>query len=129
GMSFDQFNSDEVLTLRYTDENGRKTTGITIAERDERDIYDLIMQRDSINRLSDSTARAAALQRLMGPRNGVPLRASRVYLGRDVARSAVLNLYDPNGRPRLRLRVDSLGKPSLEFLDEAGAVVSKLPDR
>ena len=129
GMSFDQFNQDETLTLRYSDENGRKTTGITIAERDERDIYELIMRRDSINRMSDSTARAAALQRLMGPRNGVPLRASRVYLGRDVARSAVLNLYDPNGRPRLRLRVDSLGKPSLEFLDEAGAVVSKLPDR
>jgi hypothetical protein len=40
GMSFDQFNQDETLTLRYTDENGRKTTGITIAERDHRDIYE-----------------------------------------------------------------------------------------
>jgi hypothetical protein len=37
GMSFDQFNSDEVLTLRYTDKNGDKTTGITIAGRDGRE--------------------------------------------------------------------------------------------
>src|ERR1051326_7600068 len=126
-MSFDQFNQDEVLTLRYSDENGRKTTGISIAERDDRDIYDLIMARDSINKMADSAAKAAALQRLFGPRNGVPLRAARVYLGRDVGKSAVLSLSDPNGRPRLRLKVDSLGKASLEFLDENGAVTSRLP--
>jgi hypothetical protein len=127
GMSFDQFNQDETLTLRYTDENGRKTTGITIAERDHRDIYDLIMQRDSINRIADSATRVAALQRLMGPRNGVPLRATRAYLGRDQNKAAVLNLFDPNGRPRLRLRVDSLGTASLEFLDESGAVTARFP--
>ena len=128
GMSFDQFNQDETLTLRYSDENGRKTTGITIAERDNRDIYDLIMQRDSINKLADSASRTAALQRLLGPRNGVPLRATRVYLGRDPSKSAVLNLSDPSGRPRLRLRVDSLSNASLEFLDENGAVTAKLPN-
>jgi len=127
GMSFDQFNQDETLTLRYTDENGRKATGITIAERDERDIYDLIMQRDSINKIADSTARTAALQQLLGPRNGVPLAASRVYLGRDRSRSAVLSLSDPSGKPRLRLRVDSLGKAGVEFLDENGAVTARLP--
>ena len=127
GMSFDQFNQDETLTLRYSDENGRKTTGITIAERDERDIYQLILQRDSINRIADSATRAAALERLLGPRNGVPLRATRAYLGRDPARSAVLNLYDPNGKPRLRLRVDSTGTPTIEFLDATGAVTRQFP--
>jgi hypothetical protein len=128
GMSFDQFNQDETLTLRYTDENGRKATGITVADRDEqRDIYDLIMQRDSINKLTDSVARVAALQRLFAPRNGVPLAATRVYLGRDRSKSALLSLYDPSGKPRLRLRVDSLGKASVEFLDENGVVTSRLP--
>lgn len=127
GMSFDQFNQDETLTLRYTDENGRKTTGITIAERDHRNIYDLIMQRDSINRIADSATRVAALQRLMGPRNGVPLRATRAYLGRDQNKAAVLSLFDPTGRPRLRLRVDSLGNATLEFLDASGAVTARLP--
>ncbi|HEV8600266.1 MAG TPA: hypothetical protein VGQ69_12950 [Gemmatimonadales bacterium] len=127
GMSFDQFNQDETLTLRYTDENGRKTTGITIAERDNRDIYDLIMQRDSLNKIADSATRVGALQRLMGPRNGIPLRATRAYLGRDQSKAAVLSLFDPNGKPRLRLRVDSLGAASVEFLDEQGAVTRRLP--
>ena len=129
GMSFDQFNQDETLTLRYTDENGRKASAITIADRDTRDIYDLIMQRDSINKMTDSTARAAALQRLFGPRDGVPLAATRVYLGRDRSRAAVLNLYDPSGKARLRLRVDSLGVASLEFLDEQGTVTARFPEK
>ena len=129
GMSFDQFNQDETLTLRYTDENGRKASAITIADRDTRDIYDLIMQRDSINKLTDSTARAAALRQLFGPRDGVPLAATRVYLGRDRSKAAVLNLYDPNGKPRLRLKVDSLGGASLEFLDEQGTVTARMPER
>jgi hypothetical protein len=129
GMSFDQFNSDETLTLRYSDDNGRKTSAITIADRDERDIYDLIMQRDSINQIGDSAVRTAALQRLFGPRNGVPLAATRVYLGRDRSKAAVLNLFDPNGKPRVRLRVDSLGTASLEFLDEQGGVTARFPER
>ena len=129
GMSFDQFNQDETLTLRYTDENGRKTSAITIADRDSRDIYDLIMQRDSINKMTDSTARAAALQRLLGPRDGVPLAATRVFLGRDRSKAAILNLYDPNGKPRLRLKVDSLGGASLEFLDEQGTVTARMPEK
>ena len=129
GMSFDQFNQDETLTLRYTDDNGRKASAITIADRDTRDIYDLIMERDSINKMTDSTARAAALQRLFGPRDGVPLAATRVYLGRDRSKAAVLNLYDPNGKPRIRLKVDSLGGASLEFLDEQGTVTARMPER
>ena len=129
GMSFDQFNQDETLTLRYSDENGRKTSAITIADRDSRDIFDLIMQRDSINKMTDSTARTAALQRLLGPRDGVPLAATRVYLGRDRSKAAVLNLYDPSGKPRLRLKVDSLGGASLEFLDEQGTVTARMPER
>jgi hypothetical protein len=130
GMSFDQFNQDETLTLRYTDENGRKASAITIADRDGlRDIYDVIMQRDSINKMTDSTARAAALTRLFGPRDGVPLAATRVYLGRDRSKSALLNLYDPSGKPRLRLKVDSLGVASVEFLDEQGAVTARIPEK
>jgi hypothetical protein len=59
----------------------------------------------------------------------VPLAATRVYLGRDRSKSALLNLYDPNGKPRLRLKVDSLGLASLEFLDEQGAVTSRFPEK
>jgi hypothetical protein len=126
GMSFDQFNQDEVLTLRYSDNNGRRSTGITIADRAHVDIYDMIQQRDSINRMPDGPEKRAALERWAAPRNGAPLRATRAYLGRDQTRSAMLILADPMGRPRIQLKVDSLGNPAIEMLDEKGTVVRRL---
>jgi hypothetical protein len=128
GFSFDQFNQDQVLYLQYADDNGTRRLGLTVADRADVDIFDLIQQRDSINELPDSAVRATALRALLAPRDGEPLFAQRVYVGRDAARSAVVNLSDPAGRPRLRLRVDSLGVPSLEFLDDSGRVTSRLPE-
>lgn len=86
-----------------------------------------IMNRDSIDPLPNGPAKTAARERWAALRNGVPLRATRVYIGRDATQAAVLNLFDRNGKPRLRLRVDSLGMASLEFLDETGTVTSRLP--
>jgi hypothetical protein len=128
GFSFDQFNQDQILYFQYNEDNGRRRTGLTIADRADVDIYDLVMQRDSIAKLPAGPAKDEAMRTLMAPRNGVPLFAQRVYVGRDVAKNAVVNLSDPNGRPRLRLMVDSLGAPSLEFLDDSGRVTSRLPE-
>jgi hypothetical protein len=126
--SFDQFDQDQILTLQYTDNNGQRRTGITIGDRADRNIYDLVMQRDSINRMTDTAARRLALDKLMGPQNGVPLNATRLYVGRDVAKNAVVNLSDAQGRVRMRMRVDSLGGASLDFLDTNGRVTYSLPD-
>jgi hypothetical protein len=130
GMSFDQFDQDQVVTLQYTDNSGTRRMGLTVADRDDRNIYDLVQARDSITTAYPDTARRnPALRQLMGPRNGVPLYAERVYVGRDRSKAAVVNLSDPQGRPRLRLVVDSLGAPALEFLDEGGRVTARLPER
>jgi hypothetical protein len=126
-LSFDQYGQDQVVVLNYTDDNGRRQVGLSFFDRADVDIFDWVAERDSIMALPDSAARAAALVKLRGPRNGVPLVAQRVYLGRDRGRAAVLSLSDPNGRARLRLVVDSLGAPSLEFLDEGGKVTARLP--
>ena len=128
GLSFDQFNQDQVLYLQYSDNNGRRAMGFTVADRADVDIYDMVAERDSIrNAHPAGPARTAALQKWAEPRNGVPLFAQRVYVGRDTSKAAVVNLSDPNGKPRIRLMVDSLGTPSLEFLDATGRVTSRLP--
>jgi hypothetical protein len=56
------------------------------------------------------------------PGNGQALFAQRAFFGRDLAKSAVLNLGDRAGKTRLRLVVDSVGVASIEFLDESGQV-------
>ena len=127
GMSFDQFDQDQILTLQYSDNNGTRRTGISIADRAEVNIFDLVQQRDSIQRMPDGPAKTAALERLMAPRDGVPLAAQRVYVGRDPSKSAMVNLSDPQGRVRIRMAVDSLGRASLDFLDENGRVTHSLP--
>ena len=128
-MSFDQFDQDQVVTLQYTDNNGLRRSGFTVGDRAEANIYDVVMARDSIMKMTDTAQRTAALQKLMGPVNGVPMYAERVYVGRDRSKSAVVNLSDPQGRPRLRLIVDSTGTPSMLFLDEKGATIARFPQR
>ncbi len=127
-MSFDQFDSDQVLNLDYADNNGRRLVGFSVNDRANVNIHDLVVERDSIMSIADTVARAAALRRWAGPRNGVPLVAQRVFVGRNPSKAAVVNLSDPDGHPRLRLSVNSLGTPRLEFLDSAGHVRYSLPD-
>lgn len=129
GFSFDQFNQDQILYFQYNDDNGVRRTGFTIADRANADIYDMVAERDSIMKLPEGAVRNEALQKWAAPRNGVPLMAQRIFVGRDPAKNAIINLSDPNGKPRLRLKVDSLGMASLEFLDAAGTVTARLPER
>jgi hypothetical protein len=128
GFSFDQFNQDQVVYLQYSDNNGRRNMGLTIADRADLDIFDLVAERDSIVKAHpEGAARNEALQRWAAPRNGTPLFAQRVYVGRDPSKAALVNLSDRNGKPRIRMMVDSLGTPSLEFLDADGRVTTRLP--
>jgi hypothetical protein len=127
-MSFDQFNSDQVLNLDYREDNGGRLVGISMADRANVDIHDLVMERDSIMKMADTVARKTALAKWQEPRNGVPLLAERLFIGRNSDKSAIVNLRDPNGRPRLRLLVDSLGAPRIEFLNGAGQVTYTLTD-
>jgi hypothetical protein len=129
GFSFDQFNQDQILYFQYAEENGRRRTGLTIADRADVDIYDMVKEREEIMKRPAGAARDSALKAWAAPRNGVPLMAQRIYVGRDVQKNAVIGLFDPSGRPRIRLAVDSLGSASLEFLDEKGAVTARLPER
>jgi len=126
-MSFDQFDQDQVLNLDYADNNGQRRVGMSVEDRPDLNIHDLVLERDSILEIADSASRAAAMQRLLGPRNGIPFVARRVFVGRDTAKSAVVNLSDRQGKPRLRLVVDSLGSARIEFLSADGLVTNRVP--
>lgn len=125
-MSFDQYEQDQVVYLQYQDNNGRRRMGLTVADRADVSIYDVVQQRDSVMRMTDTVARNAALQRVLGPRNGQPMFAQRAFFGRDLEKNAVVNLADRNGKTRLRMVVDSLGAARIEFLDASGTVTRRI---
>jgi hypothetical protein len=127
-LSFDQYDQDQIVVLNYRDDNGQRQMGLSFLDRVDMNIFDLVAERDSINRLPDGPAKTAALQKWRAPRNGVPLAAERVYVGRDRSKSASVNLSDRMGRARLRLVVDSLGAARIDFLDDAGQVTRRIPE-
>jgi hypothetical protein len=130
GLSFDQFNQDETVTLSYADKSGQRHAGLLISDRPNVSIQAFADSAMAIRKLPDGpekTRRAQALREGMITRGEVP--ASRVYVGKEADKQAVVMLADPQGRPRLRLSVDSLGAAKIEFLDENGHVTSQLPSR
>jgi hypothetical protein len=112
--------------LAYEDEHGKRSMGFNVSDRPVLPLTH-VATMDSIGRLPDGPGKAAALQRLFSPGNGMPMFAPRVFVGRDTMRSAVLRLSDPYGRPRLRMIVDSLGTARIEFLDARGRITQQIP--
>ncbi|MGH7647748.1 MAG: hypothetical protein ACREND_06495 [Gemmatimonadaceae bacterium] len=43
-------------------------------------------------------------------------------------KQSLVTLADRQGHPRIRLTVDSLGTPSMQFLDAAAHVIQQLPE-
>lgn len=130
GLSFDQFNQDETVTLSYADRNGRRHAGFLITDRPEVSIQAFAESAMVIRKLpdgTDKTERLKELQEGMKARGESP--AQRIYVGKEADRKAMVTLSDPEGRPRLRLSVDSAGVARIEFLDDSGRVTSQLPSR
>jgi hypothetical protein len=54
--------------------------------------------------------------------------SERVFAGKD-SDNAIVKLADKQGRPRLLLKVAPDGAASIEFLDEAGKIVRRFPEK
>jgi len=123
---FDQFERGELIELQYIDENGRLYTGLTISEKPQTLMTEeLIAQVREMWQMPDGPKKWETLSKLRAL--GI-FDAQRIFLGRTRSKSALLDLADRNGNTRLRLVVDSLGTPGLDFLDEKGNVTFRLPD-
>jgi hypothetical protein len=128
-FSFDQYNEDQVVYLQYLDENGKMRKGLTIADRADIPILQLVAQQESIQAMPAGAKKDSAMKRFLEPRPGEPLFAQRVFVGRDPTKAAIVVLSDKLGHPRLRLMVDSSGEASLDFMDTTGKVVKSIGER
>jgi hypothetical protein len=128
GLSFDQFDQDQVLVLDYSDNNTQRNVGMSILDRANVPIDVAVRLSDSIKAMPAGPEKDAATKRFMEPRPGEPLAAQRLVVGRDRAKNAVVSLHDKFGKPRLRLVVDSLGVARILFLDSLGKVTHSIPE-
>ncbi len=125
GFFFDQYRQDQVTGIRHGDTDGRRLAGFQVWDRPDMPIDEWVERYIPILNLPAGPEKEAALQEL---RAAGLLETTRVFVGKTPDKSAVIRLHDAQSRVRLRLVVEAEGAPALEFLDEEGHVVSRLPD-
>lgn len=125
-LSFDAYEQDQMLTIDSSQDGKDKYTRIKITDYPDYPITDLLQLLDSTKNLPNDQQQKAL--HAYFAQHGGPV--TRLILGRgldgDHDNSVMLGLNDPNGRPRILMKVASDGTPSLEMLDANGKVVSTL---
>jgi hypothetical protein len=124
GLMFDQLKQDQTIGLSYTEGNGRRTAGFQVWDRADSHLSELIAKLNDANKMTDAAAKSAAIAAI---RASAPPGPRRVFVGKNADRASTVVLSDANGKPRLTLTVDAAGNPRIEFLDETGKVVTRLP--
>ena len=122
-LSFDQYQQDQVFTIDAVENGGSRRSGVGIWDRGDYPIMEAFEVSQRIQNLPPAE-REAELNKF---RASHPADAQRAYLGRDRDRSVGLKLMDPQGRERMRLRVNADGTPVLQLLDAKGSVFAQLP--
>lgn len=126
-LTMDQFKSDEIVRLEYDHTGNQKRQGLIISDRPDTlspQAEDLLNALRHALESAKTEAEKQAIRRNYLSR--IPAReivARRLFAGRDVDGASLVTLSDPDGKPKLILKVDSLGKASITFLDSSGRIV------
>ncbi|MBA3641574.1 MAG: hypothetical protein M3545_03695 [Acidobacteriota bacterium] len=126
GIMFDQFKQDQTIGISYSETDGRRTAGLQVWDRPDTRLSELIEKLNAANRIADPAEKGKAMAAI---RAAAPPAPRRLFAGKLPDRSATVSLSDAAGKPRLTLTVDADGNPRIEFLDQQGKVVSRLPQK
>ena len=127
GLMFDQLKQDQTIGISYSEANGQRSAGFQVWDRsDTVRLSELIRKLNSANKLPAGAEREAAVNEI---RSTAPPGPRRVFVGKTQDKAATMVLADGNGKPRLTLTVDAGGNPRIDFLDEAGKVVARIPEK
>ncbi|MFC4012169.1 hypothetical protein ACFOY2_33385 [Nonomuraea purpurea] len=130
----DQRQGPDGTYLIFNDEDGNEKGGITAASTEASFSLDYANGQAITMATRWQGANGATLldMRQMPdpalPVEQLPPMPSRVQLGYSTPEGAFLVLSDSRGRPRIVLEIDGDDRPSINVLDAAGQVVSRLPD-
>jgi len=126
GIMFDQYKQDQTIGFSYAEGNGRRSAGFQVWDRSDSRLSEQIEKLNAANKIADRAERDKALAAV---RAAAPPGPRRVFVGKNTDKAATVSLADGDGKPRLTMTVDAAGNPRIEFLDAAGKVVSRLPEK
>ena len=122
-LTFDQFDNDQIVALSYGQSGDQKRHGLTIQDRPDT-LSDRVKEAyRTVDGASSPEERDSPVRFHLSRIPQQEFVSRRLVVGRSWNRASLVTLSDPNGKPRSRLEVDSLGAASISFLDEEGEVV------
>lgn len=119
-FAFDQFRNDQVVYLSYQDNGTRKTAGLYVVDRARTPRIDELLAMRAQAQKASGEERKVIEEKMRGT------SAQRIFVGSE-EETAMVRMRDRSGRDRIRMSVNPQGLAQLEFLDEAGKVVERLP--
>jgi hypothetical protein len=126
-LMFDQLKQDQTIGFNYSESDGQRSAGFQVWDRsDTVRLSELLTKLKAANALPAGAQRDAAVAAVS---NGAAPGPRRVFVGKTTAKASTVVLSDAQGRPRLTLTVDATGNPRIEFLDEAGKVTARIPEK
>ena len=127
GIMFDQLKQDQTVGISYNESNGQRSAGFQVWDRsDTVRLSELIAKLNAANKIPAGAERDKAIAEI---RSTAPAGPRRVFVGKAQDKSATIVLADAAGKPRLTLTVDATGNPRIEFLDDAGKVIARIPEK
>jgi len=119
-LTFDKYNGDQVMGIKFEENNAKRKVGFNVWDQPDVSPEEQKKNWDEAHKLKPGPQRDALMRQAAAQ--------DRVFIGRSFDKSATVTLFDPNGRPRVRMAVGQDGEPKLEFLDASGNVLETLPN-
>ncbi len=125
-LTWDKVRNDQTMGFRYLEsDNGTYQSGLEMWQQPNLPADVMNAKLDAANKITDEKTKKAAIQAML---DNNELATNRLFLGKRRDNSNELVMNDIKGRARIRMKVAPDGTPKLEFLDEAGKVISSLPE-
>jgi len=122
-LSFDQYDQDQVLTLDASEDGGYRKARLSIWDRPDYSVGELLDLQARIKNLAADEQKAEYAKFFAQREKAQP----RVFLGKSDNGAVSLRFNDKQGRERLIVEVAPDGAPAVRFLDENGKETGRFP--
>jgi hypothetical protein len=122
-LTFDKYGDDQIVALQYSERNGQRTQGLTFQDRPDSLTARMRHYYRVLDPMPPGPQRDSIVREMRATLSPDELAARRLFIGRDASKASIVTLSDRQGKARLRMLVDSLGTPRIEFLDATGDIV------
>jgi hypothetical protein len=128
-IRFDNYRQNEAIGMSHYQKGDEKESALEVWDSPNTPISaDFAREYARVGALPDGADKKAAMKSMIERHaSEVGNLTRRVFVGRTKQDDAAVLLMDRNGKPRIRMAVDSTNTASLQVLDESGKVVSSWP--